>query len=61
MQNNDLLFTQFSVFPTLLQVMFAREQKFLLNWGPAMKSCSRIYDISRCYGEGVKNSSSIIV
>jgi len=54
MQNKDLLFTQFSVFPTLLQVVFALEQKFLLNSGPAMKSCSCIYDISRFYGSGVK-------
>lgn len=61
MQNNNLLFARFSIFPTLLQVIFALRQKFLLNSGPAMKSCSCIYDISRCYGSRVKNSSFIIV
>lgn len=48
MQNNGLLFTQFSAFPILLQVIFALEQKFLLNLGPAMKSYSCVYDISHC-------------
>lgn len=61
MQNNGLLFTQFSVLPILLQVIFALEQKFLLNLGPAMKSYSCIYDISHYYGGGVKISSFIIV
>lgn len=61
MQTSDPLFTQFPVFTTLPWEIFALEQKFLLNSGPAMKSCSRIYDISRCYGGGVKNSSFVIV
>lgn len=61
MQTNDPLFAQFPAFPTLPQEIFALEQKFLLNSGPAMKSCSRIYDISRCYGGSVKNSSFIVV
>lgn len=61
MQHNDVLFTQFSVFPTLVRVISALEQKLLVTSGPAMKSRTHTNDISCCYDSGVKNSSSIIV